>query len=57
METDQRVKLKKVINKIRMLVETIEWRDATVRSNEIDIAHQHFKESLQQFEQALWPKK
>lgn len=50
---DQKLKLKGVINKVRMLIETIEWSDAALRSNEIDIAHQHLRESLQEFEQVL----
>ena len=53
---DQREKLRKVIGKINILIETVEWRDAGLRSNEIDIASQHLREALKEFGLILWPK-
>jgi hypothetical protein len=47
-------KLKKVIGKMNILIEKVEWRSADLRSNEIDIAHEHLRKVLKEFEEALY---
>jgi len=50
---DEIMRLQKVVGKINILIEKIDWRKKELRSNEIDIAHQHLKKALQGFEESL----
>lgn len=51
---DQLKKLQKVVGKINILIEGVEWREKELRSNEIDIAHQNFRKALRELEKAAF---
>jgi len=50
---NEAARLKKVIGKINILIEKIEWGKAELRSNEIDIAHEHLRKALREFEETF----
>jgi len=50
---DEIGKLKKIIDKLNVQVEKIDWSKAELRSNEIDIAHEHLRKALQEFDETL----
>jgi len=50
---DEAAKLKKVIDKLNVEIEKIDWSKAELRSNEIDIAHSHLLKALEEFSNTL----
>jgi len=51
---DQLKKLQKIVGKINILIEKIDWTKRELRSNEIDIAHQNFRKALRELEEAAF---
>lgn len=51
---NERRKLINILGKIGLLVEKIDWGKAELRSNEIDIVHEHLRNVLKEFEQIPW---
>ena len=50
---DEIAKLKKVMGRVNILIEKIDWSKAELRSNEIDIAHEHLRNALKEFDETL----
>lgn len=50
---DEIVRLKKAVEKINILIKKIDWMKAELRSNEIDIAHEHLCNVLEEFNKTL----
>lgn len=50
---DEIVRLKKVVGKISILIKKIDWTKVELRSNEIDIAHEHLCNALEEFDKTL----